>query len=210
MDIVVRGRHLEVSDRFRDHVTGKLGRADRFGLPIDAIDVEVSYEPNPRQSDRAYEVEFTCRGVGPAIRAEAHAQDKYAATDAALDRLEERLRRVAEKRRQRRTARVVLSPAPAALAETPADGAGDEADPYQAEGDAPADDGTVWEEGPLVVRLKEHVANPMSIAQAVESMELVGHDFYLFREVETGVHAVVYRRRGYSYGLIRLDGGGAA
>jgi ribosomal subunit interface protein len=205
VDIVVRGRHLELSDRFRDHVTGKLSRIDRFGLPIEAIDVEVSYEPNPRQSDRAYQVEFTCRGKGPVIRAEAYAQDKYAAVDLALGRLAERLRRASDKRRQHRTARVVLNPAAdLALASAPVvESADDEADDQ-------LDPTTVWEDGPLVVRLKEHVASPMSVAQAVESMELVGHDFYLFRELDTGIPAVVYRRRGYTYGLIRLDGDGAA
>jgi ribosomal subunit interface protein len=200
VDIVVRGRHLDVSDRFRSHVTGKLSKADRFGLPISHIDVEVSYEPNPRQADRAYEVELTCRGTGPVIRAEAHAQDKYAATDVALSRLEERLRRASDKRRQRRTEKVLVVPAAdlAPTAEAPA----------EEPGEAEPDDGTVWAEGPIVVRLKEHHASPMSVAQAVEAMELVGHDFYLFRDVENAsTPAVVYRRRGFDYGLIRLDGG---
>ena len=199
MDIVVRGRHLDVSERFRTHVTGKLSKADRFGLPINHIDVEVSYEPNPRLADRAYEVEFTCRGAGPVIRAEAHAQDKYAATDVALARLEERLRRVSDKRRTRRVEKVVVVPAAEV---TPAA----EEEP-EAEVAAQGDDGTVWEQGPIVVRLKEHVAEPMTVGQAVEAMELVGHDFYLFREQDSGVPAVVYRRRGFNYGLIRLEGG---
>jgi Sigma 54 modulation/S30EA ribosomal protein C terminus len=107
---------------------------------------------------------------------------------------------------------VVLQPTVAVLtgpadpAAEGSDGAGSASD-QDAEGGP--DDGTVWEEGPLVVRLKEHVTEPMSVGQAVDSMELVGHDFYLFREVETGAPAVVYRRRGYTYGLIRLDSGGA-
>lgn len=201
MDIVVRGRHLEVSERFRTHVAAKLSRADRFGLPIDHIDVEVTHESNPRQAERAYEVEFTCRGAGPVIRAEAHAQDKYAATDAALARLEERLRRASDKRRQRRTAKLMALPAAELLVPAAPPTAVEQA---EEPGD---DDGTVWQEGPLLVRLKEVVAEPMSVPQAVESMELVGHDFYLFREVETGFPAVVYRRRGYTYGLIRLDNG---
>ena len=201
MDIVVRGRHLDVSERFRTHVTGKLSKADRFGLPINHIDVEVSYEPNPRLADRAYEVEFTCRGAGPVIRAEAHAQDKYAATDVALARLEERLRRVSDKRRTRRVEKVLVVPA----AEAPPVAEEAEEEPVD-EGD----DGTVWEEGPIVVRLKEHVAEPMTVGQAVEAMELVGHDFYLFREHDSGVPAVVYRRRGFDYGLIRLEGGADA
>ena len=206
MDIVVRGRHVDVSERFRTHVTGKLSRADRFGLPINHIDVEVSYEPNPRQADRAYEVELTCVGTGPVIRAEAHAQDKYAATDIALDRLEERLRRASDKRRTRRTEKVVVVGA----AELPPSGQGlGQPGPAEAAGEVEAegDEGTVWQEGPIVVRLKEHVAEPMTVAQAVEGMELVGHDFYLFRDVESGAPSVVYRRRGFNYGLIRLEGG---
>jgi ribosomal subunit interface protein len=204
VDIVVRGRHLDVSERFRTHVVGKLSRADRFGLPINHIDVEVSYEPNPRQADRAFEVELTCRGTGPVIRAEAHAQDKYAATDVALARLEERLRRASDKRRARRAEKVVVVPA-AELEPTAAPSAQEPA----GEPELP-DDGTVWEEGPIVVRLKQHVTQPMTVGQAVESMELVGHDFYLFHDIESGAPAVVYRRRGFDYGLIRLDGGADA
>jgi len=200
VDIVVRGRHLDVSDRFREHVVGKVSKIDRFGLPIANVDVEVSYEPNPRQSDTAYEVELTCRGTGPVIRAEAHAQDKYAATDMALARLEERIRRAADRRRSRRTAKVTVVPAEAAL---PLPGPAGEG-PTESETD---DEGTVWAEGPIVVRLKEHVAEPMTVAQAVESLELVGHDFYLFRDSESGAPSVLYHRRGYNYGLLRLEGG---
>jgi ribosomal subunit interface protein len=196
VDIVVRGRHLDVSDRFREHVAGKVGKVDRFGLPISHVDVEVSFEPNPRQADRAYEVELTCRGTGPVIRAEAHAPDKYAATDLALARLEERLRRAADRKRTRRVEKVVVVPAADVVHES-----------IEATADAEPDDGTVWEEGPIVVRLKEHVSQPMTVAQAVESLELVGHDFYLFRDSDSGAPSVVYHRRGYNYGLLRLEGG---
>ena len=198
MDIVVRGRHVDVSERFREHVTGKLSRIDRFGLPINHIDVEVSHQANPRLADRAYEVELTCLGTGPVIRAEACAQDKYGATDVALARLEERLRRASDKRRHRRAEKVLVVPA----AEIPAPPESSE----EAEPESVPDDGTVWEEGPIVVRLKEYSSEPMSVGQAVESMELVGHDFYLFRDVDSGVPSVVYRRRGFNYGLLRLEG----
>ena len=196
MDIVVRGRHLDVSDRFREHVAGKVGKIDRFGLPISHVDVEVSFEPNPRQTDRAYEVELTCRGTGPVVRAEAHAPDKYAATDIALARLEERLRRAADRKRTRRVEKVVVVPAADVVPES-----------IEATAEPEHDDGTVWEEGPIVVRLKEHVSQPMTVAQAVESLELVGHDFYLFRDSDSGAPSVVYHRRGYNYGLLRLEGG---
>jgi ribosomal subunit interface protein len=196
VDIVVRGRHLDVSDRFREHVAAKVGKVDRFGLPIAHVDVEVSFEPNPRQTDRAYEVELTCRGTGPVIRAEAHAQDKYAATDIALARLEERLRRAADRKRTRRVEKVLVVPAAEIVPES-----------IEPAPEIEPDDGTIWEEGPIVVRLKEHVSQPMTVAQAVESLELVGHDFYLFRDSDTGAPSVVYHRRGYNYGLLRLEGG---
>jgi ribosomal subunit interface protein len=207
VDIIVRGRHLDVSDRFRNHVVDKLDRADRFGLPITNIDVEISHEQNPRQADRAYEVELTCRGGGPVIRAEAASSDKYSALDLAWGRLEERLRRAADKRRNRRHQRIVLVPQETAV--LPPVVAEEEVE-VEVELDSVAllDDGTVWAEGPIEVRLKEHDAAPMSVAQAVEAMELVGHDFYLFHELETGAPAVIYRRRGFSYGLIRLDRAG--
>jgi ribosomal subunit interface protein len=196
VDIVVRGRHLDVSDRFREHVAGKVGKVDRFGLPITHVDVEISFEPNPRQTDRAYEVELTCHGSGPVVRAEAHAPDKYAATDIALARLEERLRRAADRKRTRRVEKVVVVPAADVVPVS-----------LEPAAEAEPDDGTVWEEGPIVVRLKEHVSQPMTVAQAVESMELVGHDFYLFRDRDSGAPSVVYHRRGYNYGLLRLEGG---
>jgi ribosomal subunit interface protein len=173
-----------------------VGKVDRFGLPITHVDVEISFEPNPRQADRAYEVELTCHGSGPVVRAEAHAPDKYAATDIALARLEERLRRAADRKRTRRVEKVVVVPAADVVPES-----------LEPAAEAEPDDGTVWEEGPIVVRLKEHVSQPMTVAQAVESMELVGHDFYLFRDRESGAPSVVYHRRGYNYGLLRLEGG---
>ncbi len=93
VEIVVRGRHVDVSSRFRELASEKLARVERFGQPIQRVDVELSKEQNPRLADRAFEVELTCRGKGPVIRAEASAADKYSALDLASGRLEERLRR---------------------------------------------------------------------------------------------------------------------
>jgi hypothetical protein len=60
-------------------------------------------------------------------------------------------------------------------------------------------------DGPLVVRQKTHQAAPMTLCDALDAMELVGHDFYLFIDKELQVPSVVYRRRGYDYGVIRLE-----
>ncbi len=225
VDIVVRGRHLEVSSRFRDHVTEKLSRLDRFGVPLMRIDVEVTKEVNPRQSDRAYEVELTCRGRGPVIRAEASANDKYAALDVAYSRLEERLRRAGERRRFHRHGRASTASVTAAAPELdPAQGLGARLsvvdDMPKVSGSTAAAgarngtvtgtpaqddvDDVVYSAGPVVVREKTHAAGPMTVEQALHAMELVGHDFFLFMDSDDGRASVVYCRRGFDYGLIRL------
>ena len=196
VDIVVRGRHVDLSDRFRDHVVDKLGRVDRFGVALSRVDVEVSKESNPRQADRAFEVELTCVGRGPVVRAEATAADKYAALDLAYGRLEERLRRAGERRtsKHRRGGPPVVGVGGevAAAAEEAAEADDTEAD-------------VVYEDGPIVVRDKTHPSMPMTVSEALHALELVGHDFFLFHDVDTDRPTVVYKRRGYDYGLLRLE-----
>ncbi|CAB5037579.1 unannotated protein [freshwater metagenome] len=196
VDIVVRGRHLDLSQRYRDHVVDKLGRIDRFGVTLSRIDVEVSKETNPRQADRAFEVELTCVGRGPVIRAEATAADKYAALDLAYGRLEDRLRRAAERRHTKNhKGSATLNDLPGLVAPiiqpTP--------DLDEVEPDV------VYEDGPIVVRDKTHPSSPMTVSEALHALELVGHDFFLFHDVDTGLPTVVYKRRGYDYGLLRLE-----
>ena len=215
-EVVVHGRHIDLSSRFREHAAEKLGRVGKYGVPVNRVDVEVSKETNPRLADRAYEVELTCRLKGPVIRAEAYATDHYSAFDIAFGRLTERLRRYAERRRPHRGGRhthrgslatetwvddSLLADVAVTEAEVADGAAGDEdIDPY-----SEADAGTVFEQGPVVVREKTHATTPMNVEQAVTQMELVGHDFYLFLDVDSGYYSVVYRRRGYDYGLIRID-----
>lgn len=199
-EIVVHGRHVEVSKRFREHVHSKLERIDKFGIPLRRVDVEVSKEANPRLADRAFEVELTTRANGSVIRAEAAAADKYAALDIAYGRLEQRLRRAADKNRyHRHGAASVRSPRAVGFdnLEVPVD------EVVEAEVGDEADD-TVWEQGPMVVREKSHKTVPMSVEQAVNEMEMIGHDFFLFIDEQSGDPAVVYRRRGFDYGLIRV------
>ena len=195
IEIVIHGRHAAVSDTFKEFVREKLAHVDRFAVPVHRIDVEVSHESNPRQHDRAFEVEITCTG-SPFVRVEAHAHDKFAALEAAYDKLEERLRRMHDKARSVRHER----PVPALVGSAPSDG-----DPYA----VPEDPSVVFESGPLVVRTKHIETARMTVEQAVEEMELVGHDFYLFENAETGLPSVIYRRRGYDYGLVQLGSAAA-
>ncbi len=102
MDITFKGRHTSVPERFRRHAAVKLAKLEKLDQKAMQIDVEVSKERNPRQSDRSERVELTIRSRGPAIRAEAAADDRYAALDLAFAKLEGRLRRASERRKVRR------------------------------------------------------------------------------------------------------------
>jgi len=223
VNIIFKGRHTEVLDRFRKHATAKLSKIEKLEQRAIRVDVEVSAERNPRQSGRRERVELTISSRGPAIRAEAAGQDRYAALDLALSKLESRLRRAGDRRKCRHGAHAAVRVSDLPPADDAAAGArGADAEALSAAApDAGQDDAGVEEEaagdagdhvipiemqgnGPLVVREKFHVARPMAIDQALFEMELVGHDFFLFRDTEDGRASVVYRRRGYQYGVIRL------
>jgi ribosomal subunit interface protein len=206
MDVVVRGRNVEVPDHYRQHVMDKLARVERYDHKIIRVDVELYHERNRRQSSACQRVEVTCKTRGPVVRAEACAADFYSALDAAVTKLEGRLRKAADRRRVHRGARTPTSVA-AATSTLGVDGFS----PASVDGTAAALtgtlvlDGATEEEPPaLIVREKEHPAKPMTIDQALFEMELVGHDFYLFADADSGQPSVVYRRKGYDYGLIRL------
>jgi ribosomal subunit interface protein len=208
VDIVVKGRKTEVPERFRKHVTEKLEKIQKLDGKVISLDVEVSKEPNPRQADRCDRVEITMLTRGPVVRAEAAAADPYAALDIAVSKLEARLRKAADKRRVHRGG----SRTPTSVAEATAGLTA----PLEFNGSRPAASTSgdvpttrmgsveVQGEGPMVVREKTHAAAPMALDQALYEMELVGHDFYLFIDSDTGVASVVYRRHGYDYGVIHL------
>jgi len=195
MEIVVRGRNVVVPDHYRTHVADKLAKVERYDHKIIRTDVELQHEKNPRQTGRCQHVEITCRTRGPVVRSEACAEDFYKALDIATDRLERRFRQAADRRRihhGRRTPRSVAEATAVAAMAAQAE-----------EGVVEADE--TEEDGPgRIVREKEHPAKPMTVDQALEEMELVGHDFFLFSDVDSGKPSVVYRRHAYDYGLIRL------
>ena len=109
MEITFKGRHTSVPERFRRHASAKLAKLEKLDHNAIRIDVEVSTERNPRQADRSERVELTIRSRGPAIRAEAAADDRYAALDLAFIKLEGRLRKAAERRKTRRSDLTVRS-----------------------------------------------------------------------------------------------------
>ncbi|MEU4404636.1 ribosome-associated translation inhibitor RaiA [Streptosporangium sp. NPDC023963] len=218
MEIIVKGRHTGVSDRFRDHVNTKLARIERLDHKLIRVDVEVSKERNPRIVDQRERVELTIHSRGPAVRAEASADDRFAALDIALGKLEGRLRRLADRRKIHHGNHCPPSVAEltaTALAESfefesaPADLLTEQSPAEsQADADVPEDESIIPiqmdGDGPLMVREKFHEADPITVDQALLEMELVGHDFYLFRDKESGQPSVVYLRQGYNYGVLRL------
>ena len=202
MDVVVTGRHCEVSERFREHVAEKLARLEKHDHRIMRVQVEVEQERNPRQHDRAVRVELTAFSKGPVIRAEAAAEDKMGALDLAMDKMAAQMRRAADRRRVHHGRHAPVSVAQA-LADMPQAETTDTDDEVVTERQVGPI--TVTGDGPLVVREKSHGASPMTLDTALYEMELVGHDFYLFVDKESERPSVVYRRRGYDYGVISLD-----
>lgn len=211
MEVVVTGRNCEISDGYRSHVSEKLTRLEKHDHRIMRVHVEVDCEPNPRQHDRAVHVELTAFSKGPIIRAEASADDKMGALDLALDKMAAQMRRAADRRRVHRGRHAPESVAqalghvtdqliPESLAEKAQQHSDGETTEERYVGPI-----AVTGDGPLVVREKTHPASPMTLDQALYEMELVGHDFYLYVDKESERPAVVYRRKGYDYGVISLD-----
>jgi ribosomal subunit interface protein len=236
VEIVVTGRNVEVPEHFRVHVAEKVARLERYDHRMVGMEVELFHEKNRRQMKSCQRVELTGRGCDCVARAEACAQDFYGALDAAIAKLESRLRRSHDRRRitARRSTVLVGRGGQTMLLDAPpevdlpgprdavdgalgldVDGTIDEMSAGLSDGmsapdvmddpTADLDDADTDEHRPgQIVRRKVHTAQPMSVDDALSRMELVGHDFYLFADADTGAPSVVYRRKGYDYGVIRL------
>ncbi|MFT3877851.1 MAG: ribosome-associated translation inhibitor RaiA [Propioniciclava sp.] len=196
MDVIVTGRRCTITDEFREKVTDRLQGIERFRDRVQRVEVQVSAHSH-KQPDQATRVEITLIGKGPVVRSEASADDKGMAFDHALDKMKSQLRRAADRRKVHRGLRVADTIAAAPVEVPP-----------------PAEDAPpvrriagleVTGDGPLVVREKIFPATPLTLAQALDEMELVGHDFFLYVDAETGAPSVVYRRKAYDYGVIHLD-----
>ncbi len=202
MDVVVSSRHCEVSERFREHVEEKLTRLEKHDHRIIRVEVLLERERNARQPDKQVRVELTAKSKGPIVRAEAAAEDKMAALDLALDKMSAQMRRAADRRKVHRGQH---TPESVHQAMTRASNGVVVEEPAEETLVRQVGPVTVTGDGPLVVREKTHAATPITLEQALYEMELVGHDFYLFVDKESEKPSVVYRRRGYDYGVISLD-----
>ncbi|WP_309707981.1 ribosome hibernation-promoting factor, HPF/YfiA family [Pseudolysinimonas sp.] len=209
MDITITGRGVEIPDRFEDYATEKSEKVAHLADKALALEIRVIRHHETGGTTGDDRVELTLIGPGPVVRAEASAVDKYAAFDIALDKLLERIRQAKDRRKIHRGARrpesigqatsngrvAELVPASTALLEAVATGE----IPVQV---AEAEEAE-W--SPVVIREKVFPAAKMTKEDAVDHMELVGHDFFLFIDAVTDNPSVVYRRKGWHYGVISLE-----
>lgn len=198
MDVNVIGRNVSVTDRFREYVEDRAAKVEQLSPRAQTIDIKVSRQPNARVADSEMTVEVTVIGPGPAVRAEAHSSEKFSAFDLAFAKLLERLRRARDKakdhRRNDRALSQPIDPESVPACDKSLLEQVEEARRAEEVGDVPVE-----------IRRKRFPAVPMTEDDAVDNMELVGHPFYLFLDSETGLPSLVYRRRGWSYGVIALD-----
>jgi len=201
--VQLTGRNVEIPDHYRVYVGQKLARVERIDNSIQRFDVELAHENNRRQRKSCQYVEITAHGPGPVVRGEGRADSFYGAFEAAVHKLESRVRRGKDRRKVHYGDKTPVSVHEATAAASAVDlleAFKPVPDPAE---QAPA---AVEEHEPgQVVRVKDHPARPMTVDDALYEMELVGHDFFLFHDKETDRPSVVYRRHAYDYGLIRLS-----
>ena len=200
MDILINTRHRKLPESFDEHAHSRLEGIGKLISRVIRVEVLVSPDDSKRFGSDGAKVEITVIARGPAIRAEADGPEPTAAFDSAMDRLRAQLRRAADRRKPRRGQQSART--------TPVDLPVDFAAEPSTTPEPPKQTMVgieVTGEGPLVVREKTHTGHPMTAEQAIEQMELVGHDFFLFVDAETRVPSVAYRRRAYDFGVIRLD-----
>lgn len=215
MDIDITGRNIDITDRFRAYATEKSDKVAHLADRALALEIKASRHAEGKGASGGDRVELTLIGKGPVVRAEASGADKYAAFDIAIGRLLERVRRAKDRRKVHRGQHrptslrdaaaddfsvVAIQPADAAVLEQLSAGVV----PVQAAEPEPVEDEVEEPYCPVVIRKKVFASVSMTVDDAVDYMELVGHDFYLFIDSETGRPSVVYRRKGWDYGVIGL------
>jgi ribosomal subunit interface protein len=213
MEITLLTHDVTLPDRFRDYVNEKADRALALAERASTFQVKVSRENSSRGGPSLDVVELTVMGRGPVIRAEAQSEDKYRAFDEALDHLVTRLRRAKDRRAPHRGRHGQKG-----VAELSADGFSDiDVTPATVEVLRRVETGTIptididdeapeeLGQSPVVIRRKVFPAEVLSAEEAVDKMELVGHDFFLFIDSDSKLPSVVYRRKGWRYGVIALE-----
>jgi len=179
MQLKVKGKNVEVSDSIRQYAEEKLAKLERQLADPTQIELELAVEKNPSIAAN-HVAEATIWTKGPTLRARESAEDVRASIDQLVEKLERQVVRYREKKKRRRGS--ARDNGSAGVVGTPV---------------VPAS-----EEGPLIVKTKQFAVKPMTPEEAVLQLELVGHDFFVFRNADSGEVNVVYRRLDGNYGLI--------
>ena len=181
MELLIKGKNVEVTDRLNDYVEQKMGKLDRYLPTISEVWVELSTEGARAAQDRQV-CQVTVRANGAILRAEERSDDMFTSIDAVLDKMYRQIARYKGKRKNRwRAASVPVEPLPLEAEET------------------------FDEETSRIVRTKRFRMTPMSPEEAVEQMELLGHDFFVFYDADEGQINVIYRRKDGDYGLLQPE-----
>jgi ribosome hibernation promoting factor len=180
MRLHVKGKNVEVTDAIHGYAERKLGKLARQLADPTRVELELAVERNPSIADN-HIAEATIWTKGPVLRAREASADMKASIDLLSEKLERQVKRYQQKRRHEHDRH---------------------GRPGRANGAAPAETSTELEGGAMIVKSKQFVLKPMSAEEAVEQLELIGHDFFLFRNDESGEINVVYRRRSGGYGVI--------
>jgi ribosomal subunit interface protein len=207
MELRISTKNLTVSDRFKDYVSEKSGKVEQFSHQPQELNIKVTRYEHSKTAGQEDQVELTVYEPGHVVRAEARADDKFAAFDIAFGKLLERLRRYADKQKVHRGGNHKRIGTSELTANDFADLDITPVDHNLLTGEIPVVAEPVDQEpiSRLLIRSKEFEKVPMTKEDAVGHMELVGHDFYLFHDIDSDKPSVVYRRRGYSYGVISLS-----
>jgi len=202
MEISIVGRHAKVTEQLRARIEERLAKVAVLAPNAIRADVHVCHERNPRHGAERERVEITLHGRS-VVRAEASAMDRETALDMAVARLTHQVRRLHERKAHRHQTKPGLRSVPVVVE-------GDEPQRVESvEAWEGAPEGSTREvpiDGtPIVIRSKTHSASPMTVEDAIVQMELVGHDFFLFHDVDSDLPSAVYRRRGWTYGVLHLE-----
>ena len=181
MELIIKGRNIEITDRLRDYAEKKMGKLDRYLPTINEVWVELSVEGARAAHDRQV-CQVTVRANGTILRAEERSDDMFTSIDAVLDKIYRQIARYKGKRQNRwRSAGIQPEPLPLEIEEEEE------------------------EETSAIVRFKRFPVTPMSPEEAVEQMELLGHDFFVFFNADEGQINVLYRRKDGNYGVIQPE-----
>jgi len=198
MEIVISGRRMSVTEDVRQMVIERLEH-EVAKLADQVQRAEVEFSAGEGKNEAMTTVEITLRAKGPVIRAAGASEDNRLAFEAALDKLRTQLRRAADRRKTRRGLRAQ------GLSGLPVVGVPPVTPPPVEKPTTRSVAGVeVSGDGPLVVREKQFSSAPLTLSQALDELELVGHDFFLYVDADTMLPSVVYHRKAYDYGVIHL------